>query len=97
MIGTTISHYRVVRHLGTGAMGAVYLAEDEALGRKVALNGKYDFFFATETSQEPLLELLGSAPNDKGRVVYDTPHTIPSTELIKERVEWMERYWGPSK
>ena len=37
MLGTTVSHYRVLEPLGAGGMGVVYAAEDLRLARRAAL------------------------------------------------------------
>jgi eukaryotic-like serine/threonine-protein kinase len=37
VISETISHYRIIKELGAGGMGEVYLAEDTRLGRHVAI------------------------------------------------------------
>jgi eukaryotic-like serine/threonine-protein kinase len=62
------------------------------------LNGRYDYFYPTTSSQEPLFNLLGTPAEHKRRVVYESSHMIPRNETIKEVVNWLERYWGdPSR
>jgi len=59
------------------------------------LNGRFDFFYPVETSQEPMFRLLGSPQEHKRRVVYETGHNIPRNEMIKETLNWLDRYLGP--
>jgi dienelactone hydrolase len=59
------------------------------------LSGRFDNYYPTVSSQEPLFRLLGTPAEHKRRVVYEASHLIPRTETIKEVVGWMEKYWGP--
>ncbi|MCU1305791.1 MAG: serine/threonine protein kinase [Acidobacteriaceae bacterium] len=59
------------------------------------LNGHYDFFFPVESTQEPFYRLLGSRKDEKKHLLYETGHSVPRNELIKETLNWLDRYLGP--
>jgi serine/threonine protein kinase/cephalosporin-C deacetylase-like acetyl esterase len=61
------------------------------------LNGRYDFIFPVGSSQEPMFRLLGTPSEHKRHVLYDTGHDIPRNEMIKETLQWFDRYLGPVK
>lgn len=59
------------------------------------LNGRYDFFFPMNTSQDPAYKWLGVAAQDKKQVMYNTGHDVPRVELIRETLGWLDHYLGP--
>jgi len=61
------------------------------------LNGRYDFFFPVETSQLPLFRLLGTPEKDKRQVIFESGHAVPPKDLIRESLDWLDRYLGPVK
>jgi dienelactone hydrolase len=61
------------------------------------LNGKYDVTFPYETAVKPLFDLLGTPAKDKRICVYETDHYVPKNEMIKETLNWLDRYFGPVK
>ena len=61
------------------------------------LNGRYDFFFPVESSQLPLFRLLGTNEKDKRQVIFESGHMVPPKDLIRESLDWLDKYLGPVK
>lgn len=60
------------------------------------LGGRYDFGFPVETSQKPLVDLVGSPAEHKRHVVFeDAGHVPPRLGVIREVLAWLDRYLGP--
>ena len=59
------------------------------------LNGRYDLIFPLETHVKPMFDLLGTPPAHKRLEVYDSDHSIPRNEMIKQILGWFDRYLGP--
>ncbi|HKS94712.1 MAG TPA: protein kinase [Terriglobia bacterium] len=59
------------------------------------INGRYDFDTPYSTCQLPLFRLLGAPVKDKRDAVFDTGHIPPRDEIIKETLNWLDRYLGP--
>ncbi len=60
-------------------------------------DGRYDFFFPVETSQDPFFKALGTPAPEKRHVVFEAGHTTPTDLLIKEVLNWLDHYLGPAK
>jgi pimeloyl-ACP methyl ester carboxylesterase len=59
------------------------------------ITGRRDFIFPYETSQLPMLRLLGAPDADKRLAVFDAGHVPPWNEVIRETLDWLDRYLGP--
>jgi eukaryotic-like serine/threonine-protein kinase len=59
------------------------------------LNGSLDHFFPVETSQRPMFELLGTPPDRKKQLTYQAGHLVPRSQVIKETLDWFDKYLGP--
>jgi eukaryotic-like serine/threonine-protein kinase len=60
------------------------------------LGGRYDFVFPPEPSQHMFFQFLGTPPEHKRHVIFeDAGHVPPRVDVIRESLEWLDRYLGP--
>jgi hypothetical protein len=61
------------------------------------VNGREDFRFPLDIAQEPMFRLLGVADEDKRHAVLEGGHGPPRIEVIRETLDWLDKYLGPVK
>jgi cephalosporin-C deacetylase-like acetyl esterase len=59
------------------------------------LNGRYDFVSQPAAVQLPLFRWLGTAEQDKRLIQFETGHMPPVQDLMRETLNWLDRYIGP--
>jgi len=61
------------------------------------LNGRDDFTFPIEESQQPMFRMLGTAADHKRHVLYDGGHVFPFARIEKDTLDWLDKYLGVPK
>jgi len=59
------------------------------------INGRYDFELKLETAVEPMLHSLAAPEADKRLAVFDTDHLPKLNDIVRETLDWLDRYLGP--
>ena len=59
------------------------------------LNGKHDFGFRYEEQVAPLFRLLGVPDSLKRHTLWEGGHAVPRLLMIRETLDWFDRYLGP--
>jgi hypothetical protein len=59
------------------------------------INGRYDFLVDYSPYQLRLFRSLGTPAKDKRHAVFETGHIPARDDVIKETLDWLDRYLGP--
>ena len=77
LIGSTILHYHIIERLGGGGMGEVYLAQDQRLGRRVALKFLAGHVDSDPEARERLIREAQAA------ALLRSPHIAVTYDLVE--------------
>jgi formylglycine-generating enzyme required for sulfatase activity/dienelactone hydrolase/predicted Ser/Thr protein kinase len=61
------------------------------------VDGRYDAFFPVETSQKMMFRFLGTPEKDKRHAILDGGHIPPYDLMMREILDWLDKYQGPVK
>ena len=61
------------------------------------LSGRHDFYFPVESSQKPMFEAFATPRDQKRYQTYEGGHGIPQVSLIREALDWLDRFQPISK
>jgi serine/threonine protein kinase/tetratricopeptide (TPR) repeat protein len=90
MIAESIAHYRIIKKLGAGGMGEVYLALDTKLDRRVAIKVLAPDFIAEENLKKRLVrEAQAAAKLDHPNIcaIYDVNEADSLTFIVMQYIE----------
>jgi dienelactone hydrolase len=59
------------------------------------INGRNDFLLPVETSVRPSFSLQGAPAEDKSLVLLEGGHIPSQNDIIREVLDWLDRYLGP--
>src|SRR5258705_11831092 len=89
MIAESIAHYRIIKKLGAGGMGEVYLALDTKLDRKVAIKVLQPELLAKENLKKRLIrEAQAAAKLDHPNIcaIYDVNEADSFTFIVMQYI-----------
>ena len=90
LIGSLLTHYRVVDRIGAGGMGTVYRARDERLGRIVALKVVHEERVSDETARQMLMRearIAGAIKHPNVAPIFDVGESDGRVFIAMEYVE----------
>ena len=88
--GTELGHYKIVRRIGTGGMGEVYLADDTKLGRQVAikvLSRRYERYEENLRRFTQEARILSALNHPNILVIHEIGETSDGHFIVSEYVK----------
>ncbi|MCX5865152.1 MAG: protein kinase, partial [Deltaproteobacteria bacterium] len=93
-IPQTIGRYRIIRQIGLGAMGEVYLAQDELIHRKVAIKSLRLDRVTNEHNRQKAIEsllhearIVGNLNHSHITAIYDIGEQDGATYIVMEYID----------